>query len=180
LRKHVGGRSPVRTETRIVRATGGAGPRRWLERLRSLANSVDGGAAVEFGLAVPLLVGLLVPVADLGIAYSQKILVDQAAQAGAQYAALHPWHSNSAAEIANAVTSATTLPIAATPAPRQICGCPSGTAVTEATCGSTCSTSETAGYYVVVNAQLPYTPVLPYSVLGDSVTLASQTTVRIR
>ena len=163
-----------------MRAAGAAGLRQWLARLRLLPRSDRGSAAVEFGLAAPILVGLLVPVADLGIAYSQKILVDQAAQAGAQYAALHPWNSNSATEIANAVTSATTLPIAATPAPRQICGCPTGSTITEVTCGNICSNTETAGYYVVVNGQLPYTPVLPYSVLGNSVTLASQTTVRIR
>jgi hypothetical protein len=61
-----------------------------------------------------------------------------------------------------------------------MCGCPNGSAVTMASCSSTCSNGEIAGYYVVVNAQLPYTPKLPYSALGDSVTLTAQSTVRIR
>ncbi len=39
------------------------------------------------------------------------------------------------------------------------------------TCGSLCENYETAGYYVVVSAQLAYTPVLPYSLLGSSKTL---------
>jgi Flp pilus assembly protein TadG len=45
---------------------------------------------VEFALAAPLLVGLLVPMADFGIAFSDQIQVQQAAAAGAQYAAFHP------------------------------------------------------------------------------------------
>ena len=158
----------------------GSTVRRMKNVLSAIARAKRGTSAVEFALSAPILVGLLVPVADLGMAYSDKIMVQQAAQAGAQYAALHPWHSGAATEIANAVTSATTLPVAATPAPRQICGCPSGSAVTEVTCGSTCSNSEIAGYYVLVSAQLPYTPVLPYSALGNSVILTAETTVRIR
>lgn len=154
--------------------------RRAAGTVSALTRATAGAAAVEFGLAAPILMGLLVPVADLGIAFSQQVQVQQAAQAGAQYAALYPWHSNSPTEIAKAVTAAGTLPIAATPAPRQICGCPDGSTIAEASCGSPCSNSEVAGYYVLVNAQLPYAPPLPYSALGSSVTLTAQSTVRIR
>jgi Flp pilus assembly protein TadG len=155
--------------------------RRAANILAALRRAKGGTAAVEFALAAPVLLGLLVPVADLGIAYSEKNQIQQAAQAGAQYAAFHPWNTNSPTDIANAVRTASNLPgVAATPAPTQLCGCPSGSAVTAASCTSTCSTGESAGYYVVVNAQAPYTPKLPYSVLGDSVTLAAQSTIRIR
>lgn len=150
-------------------------------RLATLPRAEDGVSAVEFGLAAPVLLGLLIPLADLGIAYSDQIQVQQAAQAGAQYASLHPWNSGSVTAISNAVTAATTLSgINATPAPRQSCGCPSGSTITTATCGSTCSNGETAGYYVVVTAQAPYTTVLPYSALGSSMTLSAQSTVRIQ
>ena len=148
---------------------------------RALARSAGGMAAVEFGLAAPVLAGLLVPVADLGIAYSRQIQVQQAAQAGAQYAAFHPWNSNSVNAISNAVTSASTLPgISASPAPAEFCGCPTGNSVSSVTCNSTCPDGQTAGYYVVVNAKLSYTPQLPYSVLGNPVTLRAQATVRVR
>ena len=83
---------------------------RWSSRLAALMRAERGTAAVEFGLAVPVLVGLLVPVADLGMAFSQQVQVQQSAQAGAQYAALHPWNSNSATAIADAVTAASTFP----------------------------------------------------------------------
>src|SRR5439155_25522439 len=134
-----------------------------------------GTSAVEFGLAAPILLGLLVPLADLGIAFSEQLQVEQAAQAGAQYAALHAWNSNSVSSITTAVTSASPLSgLSATPAPSQSCGCPTGSTISSATCGSTCSNGETAGYYVTVNAQATYVPQLPYSVLGSSVTLSAQ------
>ena len=149
--------------------------------LRELACADAGTAAVEFAVATPVLLGLLVPLADLGMAYSQQVEVQQAAQAGAEYATLHPWTSNSAIAIAKAVTSANNLPgLSATPPPDQICGCPSGASIQNTTCGGACSNGQVAGYYVVVSAQMTYSPVLPYSVLGSSVTLSAQTTVRIQ
>jgi Flp pilus assembly protein TadG len=157
------------------------GAARRSRRAGSLVHLREGTSVVEFALAAPVLMGLLVPLADLGIAYSRQLQVEQAAQAGAQYASVHPWNSNSVNAISNAVTSAGALDgISASPAPSQVCGCPSGSAVTSYGCNSTCPNGQTAGYYVVVNAQLPYAPPLPYSVLGNSMTLAAQTTVRIR
>ena len=155
--------------------------RRAAAGMAALRNARRGTSAVEFALLAPVLMGLLVPVADLGMAYSERIQVQQATQAGAQYAASHPWNTNSVSQIGVAVTAASNLSgIVATPAPSQMCGCPTGTMIGLATCGSTCSNGQPAGYYVVVNAQLPYSPALPYSVLGRSVTLTAQSTVRIR
>jgi Flp pilus assembly protein TadG len=146
-----------------------------------LMRASGGSSAVEFALAAPVLLGLLVPVVDLGMAFSQQIKVQQSAQAGAQYATTHPWTSSSATAIANAVTAASTLTtLTAVPAPSQSCGCPTGTAIASAACSSTCSDGQPAGYYVTINAQAPYTPQLPYSVLGSSVTLTAQSTVRVR
>jgi len=154
------------------------GLRQRLVRLAGLTSAKGGSAALEFALATPLLVALLVPVADLGLAFAQQIQVQQAAQAGAQYALLHGWNSSA---ISNAVTAATNLPgISAAPAPTESCGCPTGTTISAATCASTCANGETAGTYVFVNAQSAYTPVLPYSVLGSGVTLTAQATVRVQ
>lgn len=80
-------------------------------------------------------------------ANSRQIQVQQAAQGGAQYAAFHPWNDNSAAAIANVVTSAGDLPgIAASSAPAEFCGCPTGKSVTAFACNSTCPDGQTAGY----------------------------------
>jgi Flp pilus assembly protein TadG len=151
---------------------------RWARSVASLARAQGGNAAIEFAIATPILIGLLVPVADLGMAFSQQLQVQQAAQAGAQYALLHGYNSTA---ISNAVTAGTTLSsVTAAPTPTQSCGCPSGTAITAATCASTCANGETAGTYVFVNAQSPYTPALPYSVLGTALTLTAQAAVRVQ
>jgi Flp pilus assembly protein TadG len=150
-------------------------------RLRAIIGARSGTSTVEFAVSAPILLGLLVPVADLGMAFAQRQQVQQAVQAGAQYASFHPWNRNSPTDIANAVRNASTLSgVAVTPAPFQVCGCPNGSAVTTVTCGSTCSNSQTAGYYVVVSAEVSYTPILPYSALASGTTLAGQSTVRIR
>ncbi len=82
---------------------------RRLSRLGGLAGAKGTSAALEFALATPLLVALLVPVADLGLAYSEQIRVQQAAQAGAQYAIFHPWSSTSPTAISNAVLAASVV-----------------------------------------------------------------------
>jgi Flp pilus assembly protein TadG len=149
--------------------------------LRGLLRCDRGVAAVEFGLSAPLLLAVLVPVADLGIAFSQQQQLEQAVQAGALYATMHPWNQNASSAIAGAVAAATTLSgISVSPTPYQTCGCPSSSGITTATCGSTCTNGESAGYYVVISAQRAYTPVLPYSLLGSSTTLSAQSMIRIR
>ena len=149
----------------------------WLRRLARLFADARGMSAVEFALATPIVMALVAPVGDLGIAFAQQIQVQQAAQAGAQYALLHGFNSTN---ISSAVTAATTLGVSASPAPSQSCGCPTGTAITTATCGTNCSNGEVAGSYVTINAQVSYTPVVPYSFFGSSTTLAAQATVRVQ
>ena len=152
--------------------------RRSGRRLAFLMRAERGNAAIEFALATPILIGLLEPVADLGIAFSQQLQVQQAAQAGAQYALLHGYNSSA---ISNAVTAATALPsVSASPAPTQGCGCPTGTTISTVACASVCPNGETAGTYVFVNAQYAYTSVMPYSVLGTGTTLTAQASVRIQ
>src|ERR1051326_8663191 len=87
-------------------------------KLYAITRANGGTAALEFALATPLLVALLVPVVDLGLAYSEQIRVEQAAEAGAQYAIFHPWSSTSATAISKAVLAASTLStITASPTP---------------------------------------------------------------
>jgi Flp pilus assembly protein TadG len=152
--------------------------KRSARRLASLMRAEHGNVAIEFALATPILIGLLVPVADVGIAFSQQIQVQQAAQAGAQYAVLHGFSSSA---ISNAVTAATALPgVSAYPAPTSGCGCPTGSTITVAACASVCANGETAGTYVQVHARSAYTPALPYSVFGTGVTLTADAEVRVQ
>jgi Flp pilus assembly protein TadG len=190
MSRKIGGSPVGKDGPRAESGTGTGRARDIAALLRRLLRCNRGAAAVEFGLSAPLLLGVLVPVADLGLAFSTQQQLQDAVQAGALYATTHPWNQNAASAIASAVTAATPLSgISTSPSPYQMCGCPSGTSVnggtsgsgiTTASCGSTCSNGETAGYYVVISAQRTYTPILPYSLLGSSRTLTAQSTIRIR
>lgn len=68
---------------------GGGGLARVLRRLR---RERRGNAAVEFAMISPVLLGLLVPIADLGAYVYDAMQLQLAAQAGAEYAARHDWN----------------------------------------------------------------------------------------
>jgi Flp pilus assembly protein TadG len=159
--------------------------------LAALARDRRGMSAVEFGVAAPIFLGILMPVVDLGRAYSQEIQIRQAVQAGALYASVNmysgsTWSSN----VSSAVTNSTTLSVSPTVS-AESCGCPNAdsTAIvshdTVTTCGSSnggtnCSDGSTPGYYVTITGTLSYTPVMPYSILANPTTLSAQAVVRIQ
>ena len=88
---------------------------------------IAGTAAIEFGLSIPLLVIIVMGVAELGFAMYGKMQVYNSVEAGALYAAKNGFDS---AGITAAVVNATgTQGITATPAPVQFCGCPSATGI---------------------------------------------------
>ncbi len=150
----------------------------WARRAFAIYDSRNGVSSVEFALAAPLLVAILTVLVDYGIGFYEKMQVEDAAQAGTQYALLHGWDSNA---IQNAVVSATTLSgVSASPAPTKTCGCPSGSTVTAADCSGVCANGLSPGTYVTVNAQATYVPLISYPVMGSSVTLTGQSMARIK
>lgn len=152
-------------------------PNRAIRRIVGFLGGREGGAAVEFSVAAPVLAIIFVPLIDIGMAVYQQMQVQDAAQAGAQYAMLHGWNSSA---IQTAVTNATGLSVTASPTPSKSCGCPDGSSVSAAACGSTCPDGLTAGTYVTVGAQATYVPLLPYPTMGSSLTLSAQATARIQ
>jgi Flp pilus assembly protein TadG len=151
----------------------------WLLKLiAALLRAPHGSVAIEFSIAAPVLVIIFIPLIDIGMGVYQQMQVQDAAQAGAQYAMAHGWDS---AAIQNAVTGATVLSsLTASPAPVKSCGCPDDASIATAACGSACADGRAAGTYVTVNAQATYAPLLPYPMLGTSVTLSAQATARIQ
>ncbi|HWI25980.1 MAG TPA: TadE/TadG family type IV pilus assembly protein [Stellaceae bacterium] len=141
-----------------------------------------GASAVEFALTLPILVGMLVPTADLGFGFYAQMRVQNAAQAGAEYAILHGWNNGAnVPAIEAAVASATSLAtINASPAPTQACGCANGTSIAPAACTATCPDGASPGSYVTVNAVAPYSPFLPYPLIGSSISLTAVSTVRVQ
>lgn len=159
------------TRAQFFRDRGG----RWLCRLR---RHRGGNAAIELSMIAPLLVTMMVGIADYGMAIYRDMQVQHAAQAGAEYAIKNGFNASS---ITTAVTSATAMSgIAASPAPAQSCGCASGTTITTATCGSACTGGANAGVYVTVSAQGTYTTIVPYPGIANSFTLNAASTVRIQ
>lgn len=61
---------------------------------RRLRGDRRGAAAVEFAMIAPFLLGLLLPIADLGTYVYDSMQLQLAAQAGAEYAARHDWDPN--------------------------------------------------------------------------------------
>jgi len=133
----------------------------------------QGVSAVEFALVAPMLVLVLLVAADLGLSLSRNASVANAARTGAEFAAIHGWNSSG---ITTAATSATNLTVTATPT--TYCGCATGNAIAQQTCGTTCSGGGTTGTYVSVATQATYTPISPVLWGKTSVNLSATTVVR--
>ena len=153
----------------------------------ALARDRRGVSAVEFGLAAPVFLAALSPLIDLGLAFSQQIRVNQAVEAGAQYAAVNQYNSGTwATNVQNAITTATTLSVSPTVG-SETCGCPNAANTAISNVGtppctvppqSNCSDGTAPGYYVTISATATYTSVMPYPIINNP-TLSSQAIVRI-
>jgi len=139
---------------------------------------IRGVAAIELAIMAPVFLLFLICTLDLGIGIYRNMQVQNAAQAGAQYALTHGFK---AASISSAVTNATSFTgISANPAPNQFCGCAASTGVTTTACGSQCpGGGSLAATYVTVSAQGTYNTFFPYPMLPNSYTFTAQPTVRI-
>jgi Flp pilus assembly protein TadG len=155
-----------------------------LSWIGALTRDRRGVSAVEFGLAAPVFLAALSPVIDLGLAFSQQIRVNQAVEAGAQYAAVNQYNSGTwATNVQSAITNATSLTVSPTVG-SETCGCPNATNTAISNVGSppctqACTDGTIAGYYVTISATATYTSVMPYPIINNP-TLSSQAVVRIQ
>ncbi|MGY4506346.1 Flp pilus assembly protein TadG [Bradyrhizobium sp. GM24.11] len=156
-----------------------------VRRFIARANDESGAAMVEFTLFGPLLVAMAIYTMDYGLISFSRMEVQNAAQAGAQYAVANNSYDSTA--ISTAVTGATKF-TAVTATSSQFCGCPAATAVTfcSASC-DTCSTgtcgTKVQGHYVTVTATptTPYKPLIRFGVVNSSsYDISAKSTVRIR
>ena len=147
-------------------------------QIRRTNRSQRGTAAIELALAAPMFLTLLVGMVEIGFAAYQAMQTQDAAEAGALYAAKHGWD---AAGISAAVVNATGASgMAASPAPSKFCGCPGVGGVAAIACTSTCAGGVTPGVYIQINATLPHATILPYLGLPIPSSLTFQSTVRIQ
>jgi len=142
-------------------------------------------SAIELALILPVIAAIIVPLTDLGMAAYTKMEVQNAAQAGADYALKNAQSGFNSTNISTAVTSATGLSgVSASPAPSESCACVGGTpAVITNTTAPPCVTgcgSGNEGVYVSVSAQASYTPLFPYPTIPSAITFNATSTVRIQ
>lgn len=143
----------------------------------SVLGSTRGVAAIEFALAAPLLVLLLVGTVELGLALRDADRAQQAAADGAAYAEMHGWDP---AGIATAVTAgAAAQGMSASPAPVLYCGCPQSGGVTTTACGVACPDGSTARQYARVSASLARSSLFSSS-LALPTTITRQSNARLQ
>lgn len=144
--------------------------------LAAHSRSQHGLALVEFALALPLLMMLLIGLIEVGRYAYFTIEVANAAHAGAQYASISP--NATATSIAAAVTADGANSIATlTVQSHNVCGCWNGsaeTALTTAQCTAPCATGTGQMVsYAQVSVTGNISPLFNYGALG----LPSQWTV---
>lgn len=145
---------------------------------RRIASGRSGTAAIEFGLAIPLLLIMLMGVVELGFAIYEAMQVYDAAEAGALFAAQNGWNASG---ISTAVTSATSATgLTATPAPSQFWGCPGESGITMVASSTVkCAGNVSPGQYIQVNASLDHATILPYPGLSLPTTFTAKSVIRI-
>lgn len=152
--------------------------RRLRDTMQSMRGDRRGVAAIEFAIMVPTLIMMTVCTVDLGMGIYTNMQVQDAAQAGAQYAIVHGFDANSISTVVSNATGQSG--ISASPAPVQYCGCATAAGVTNVTCGAACPAGAVSGTYVQVSTQATYTTILPYPMIANSFTLTAQSAVRVQ
>ena len=155
----------------------------WLLRAARRGIASEGGnAAVEFGIIAPVLVGLLVPIADFGFYIFDQMQLNLAAQAGMEYAARNSW--DPAATQQAAISASPSLNLTAQNVNvSQYCGCPSGGSIVQQNCNdpntgqqANCNNDPNqplVGIYVNVTTTFQYNTLFNYPGIPSSVTLTS-------
>ncbi len=163
--------------------------RRVLGTMHRGAASKDGNAAVEFAIIAPVLIGLLVPVADFGLYIYDQMQLNLAAQAGMEYAARNGWVPAGIQQAAINASPSLNL-TAQNVTSSEFCGCPSGTTIAAQNCNDP-NTGQQAhcnndpaqplvGTYVNVTTTYQYNTLFHYPTIPDSQTLSSGTNLAFR
>lgn len=142
--------------------------------IRRLVCDQTGASAVEFALVAPMLIALVVGLADFGSALRERMQLTAAAHAGIQYAARNP---DNPGGISSAVNAASSIPSARlTVSTTTACECADGSAV--ACAGGACPAGS-ARTYVTVAVSESYPLLFDYPGLGTSISLSAQASQRI-
>lgn len=159
---------------------------------RSALNDNSGATAIEFAFVAGILALMTLGIIDYGRAFWYRMEVQNAAQAGADWAQYNAFNCGVStcnngvpSGLQNAVTFATGLPQSAVNYAVSAstggftCGCPDGNGgMTNAVqCGASCGVGGTATGYATVTVSYNYTPFFPqWPGLGPVTTLTGSAT----
>ena len=139
---------------------------------------VEGAVLVEFALAAPILVTLVLGIADFGMLAANTAALEGVTRVGAEYArnvCKGDMSSSCISGIKSAMTSTGNFnpPITFPSDPSASCECDDGSSIT---CGTTCSgAGKTPNRVLItVTASQSYTPILPWPGLPSSVTASTE------
>ena len=142
-----------------------------------------GSVAIEIALLAPVLAALLLGSVDFGTFVFQKMQVQSASRAGAQFAIQSAGNADDTGGISNAaLTSSSNLEAGTSVKSVSFCACADGseTAVSATTgCGGTCSGGDFPALTVRVTVSNTFTPIFPYPGIPDSILLEGETSLRV-
>jgi Flp pilus assembly protein TadG len=148
-------------------------------------DGIAGSALIEFAVCAPMLVVMSIYTMDFSLAFYRQMQVQNAAQAGVDWAMAN--HIVNAAAITSAVTNAATPPVSvSTGYPIEQCGCPSSTGVTltantAPTPCPVCAGGAAGGLYVTVQTQDTWNAFISYDLFSSgSRTFTASATARIQ
>jgi Flp pilus assembly pilin Flp len=146
------------------------------QSVRSLLRCREGASAVELALLTPLLLLLLVGVFDFGTAIRQKMQLNNAATAGAQYAVLD---DRNAAGLQQAIANATALSGGDfTVATSRVCECLDGRSVT-------CSNADACGvgarrrFFLEISVSRPHETMFDYPGMSNPFPLTGRSRMQV-
>lgn len=148
--------------------------------LRRLVAARSGASAVEFALALPLLLLMLLPAIDYGMAFalSQRLTAatNQAVQRATASGKVLSSYAALSADITASVTGAVDAPVTTTVSNWLECN---GQRATNA--NGLCPSGQTYARYVQVRASTLYTPMFPIAgVFGEAKPVSGMAAVRVQ
>lgn len=153
--------------------------------LRRLLADQAGSITMEAVLGFVALLILLLGVIDFGLAYKQKMGIENAVKAGIQYSIVRKPIQGNLTPINNAVIAAAPTPSAGQSnvlTSSMFCECANGVAAACLSTGGTpliCADGSTRRSFIKIKLSQTYKLLFPYPAFGNTITLSNTETVRL-
>jgi hypothetical protein len=149
-----------------------------LTSCQPIPQGAHGSAAIEFAVAAPLLMILIIGTAEVGYSAYQAMQVQNAVEAGALYAVKS---GSGVSGITNAVLRASDVTgLSVVPPPANFCGCPGDSGIVAEPCTSSCANGYPPGHYIQIDATLIRQTLIPDSGLPLPTVLSAQSIIRLQ